>query len=274
MIRTTQSLLFSLIYFIYVFTVMEPAQRLVIPALCALRPKRRPAILRGWFRWQAQVVLGLAHGVGGLRLHVQGAIPEAGLILLMNHQSLLDIPVGVSLLRGPYPVIPTRAKYTKGIPGISSLARLGGFPALMQGARATKAEYSALGAAADAVGRGERCMIIFPEGHRSPDGELQPYMTQGLRLVFRRARARPVYLAVVDGLSRLRGLADLALRVPGPPAHVAIQGPYTIPADPHDHGTFIELLRSEMVAMLDRLRAQDATASTPATLAHRTQRAG
>src|SRR5262249_1065407 len=242
--------------------------------LCALIPARRPAILRWWFQAQARIILGMAQALGGLRLHVRGSIPETSLILLMNHQSLLDIPVAVSLLGGPYPVIPTRAKYTRGIPGISGLARLGGFPPLIQGPRPTKPEYAALGAAADAVGRGERCMIIFPEGHRSPDGELQPFMTQGLRLVFRRAHERPVYLAVVDGLWRLRGFSDIVFRTAGTTARVAIQGPYAIPADPHDHESFIDSLRGEMVAMLDHLRAQDATASTPAPLGHHTQRAG
>ena len=274
MSRTTLSLLFSLIYSIYLVAVMEPLQWLVIGPLCALNPKRRPAILRAWFRLQARLVLGLARRIGGLSVQVEGALPETSVILLMNHQSLLDIPVGVSLLRGPYPVIPVRAKYTRGIPGISSLARLGGFPALLQGSRATRAEYAALGAAADAVGRGERSMILYPEGHRSRDGLLQPFMSQGLRLLFRRAPQRPVYLAVIDGLWPLRGLKDIALRLAGRTARVEIQGPYPIPPDPHDHETFVTSLRAEMVAMLDRLRASVDPPSPSATLAHRTQRVG
>src|SRR5262245_44942954 len=124
-VRTTQSLIFSVIYCIYVIAVMEPLQWLVIGPLCALRPSWRPAILRPWFRWQARAILGLAQGVGGLRVHVRGAIPETSVVLVMNHQSLLDIPLAVSLLHGPYPVIPTRAKYMRLIPGVSTLARLG-----------------------------------------------------------------------------------------------------------------------------------------------------
>ena len=130
MIRATQSLLFAVIYSIYLLAVMLPAQWLVLRPLCALNPLRRPAILRGWFRLQADWVLGMARRLGGVRFDVQGALPPVPLIVVMNHQSLLDIPVAVSLLRGPYPIIPTRDRYTRWIPGISGLARLAGFPSL------------------------------------------------------------------------------------------------------------------------------------------------
>ncbi len=269
MIRATRSLLFSVIYSIYLVAVMGPLQWVVIRPLCALSPRRRSAILRAWFRSQAWLVLGLARRLGGLRLYVQGAIPKASVILLMNHQSLLDIPVAVSLLSGPSPVIPTRAKYTRGIPGISGLARLAGFPSLTQGTRATRAEHAALAAAADAVGRGERSMIIFPEGHRSRDGEIQPFMMQGLALLFRHAPQRPVYLAVIDGLWRLRSSRDIALRLAGQTGHVAIRGPYAIPPDRRDHEAFIASMRAEMLAMLEGLRAPGAPVSTSVPLAHR-----
>ena len=274
MSRATQSLLFSVIYSIYLVAVMVPVQGLIVRPLCALNPRRRAAILRTWFRWQARLVLGLARHVGGLRFDVRGALPGTSLILLMNHQSLLDIPVAVSLLSGPYPIIPIRAKYTRGIPGISGLARLGGFPSLTQGERATRAEHAAMAAAAEAVGRGERTMIIYPEGHRSRDGEIQPFMPEGLRLTFRRARQVPVYLVVIDGVWRLRTFADIALRLAGQTARVEVRGPYAIPPETSDHPAFIESLRAEMVASLAQLRAGGPARSPSAPLAHDAQRAG
>ena len=262
MSRAMQSLLFSLIYPIYLLVVMGTVQELLIRPLCALRPERRFTIMRWWLRAHARVVLGMARHLGGLRLHVRGSLPETGCIVLMNHQSLLDIPVGVSLIRGPCPLIPTRDKYTRGIPTISRLARLAGFPSLSQGARATRAEHRAMLAAADAVARGERTFLIYPEGHRSRDGELQPFMVSGLQLVLRRTQERPLYLVVVDGLWRLRSVSDIALRLAGSIATVEIRGPYPVPRDPRDHEAFIASLRGEMLAMLDRLRAPDPE-STP-----------
>jgi 1-acyl-sn-glycerol-3-phosphate acyltransferase len=187
----------------------------------------------------------------------------------MNHQSLLDIPVAVSLMRGPQPVIPTRDKYTRGIPTISGLARLAGFPSLSQGARASRAEHRAMLAVADAVGRGERTLLIYPEGHRSRTGELQPFMTSGLQLVLRRTRERPVYLVVVDGLWRLRSMADIALRLAGSIATVEIRGPYSVPPDPPDHAAFIATLRAEMLAALEGMRAAAPERATHAPQAQR-----
>jgi 1-acyl-sn-glycerol-3-phosphate acyltransferase len=253
--RATQSLLFSGIYSIYLVVVMGPVQWLVIRPLCALSPKRRSAIVRGWLRLQARVVLSLAQRLGGLRLHVRGAIPETSCIVLMNHQSLLDIPVGVRLIRGPHPFIPTRVRYARGFPGVSDLVHLIGGPFLSQGERASRAEHLALAAAADAVGRGERSFLIYPEGHRSRTGELRPFMTPGLRLVFRRAPQRPVYLVVIDGLWRLATFVDIALRLAGHTARVEVRGPYAIPPDPRDHEAFIASLRAEMSAVLERLRS-------------------
>ncbi len=272
MIRATQSLLFTVIYFIYLVVVMPPVQGLVIRPLCALNPKRRHTILRWWFLLQAHLVVGLARVPGGLRVHVEGSLPDSSLIMVMNHQSMLDIPIGVSLLRGPYPVIPIRAKYTRGFPGISGLSRLAGFPSLKQGERATRAEHGAMVAAAEAVARGERTMLIYPEGHRSRDGEIQPFMAQGLKLVFRHTQERPVYVVVIDGAWHLRSISDIAFRLAGQRVDVRVLGPYAIPADRGDHEAFIESLRAEMLATLARLRGREALGSrTVSDAPHATQ---
>jgi 1-acyl-sn-glycerol-3-phosphate acyltransferase len=250
-----RSLLFSLIYPIYLLVVMGSVQELVIRPLCALNPKRRMAIMRGWLRTHARVVLGMARHLGGLRLHARGALPETACIVLMNHQSLLDIPVAVLLVRGPCPIIPTRDKYTRGVPTISRLARLAGFPSLSQGAHARREEHRAMVGAAEAVGRGERTLVIYPEGHRSRDGELQPFMTSGLQLVFRHTQDRPVYLVVVDGLWRLRSVADIALRLAGSVCTVQVLGPFAVPADAREHAAFVGSLHAEMLTALTRLRS-------------------
>lgn len=246
--------LFFLIYFLYMLLVMEPVQLLLIGPWCALRPHRRKAILRGWIRSQAQIVLALARGLGGMRMVVEGEIEPTSCVVLMNHQSILDIPIGVSLIRGPYPLVPARASYARGIPGISSLVRLMRTPLLTQGPQASRAELLALRNAADEVARGEHCLIIYPEGHRSRDGAIQPFMKAGLKLILRRARNRPVYLVVVEGLTHIRSLLDATQGVAGTTARVSVRGPYNTPAEDVDLDAYLDDLRDRMIEVHGKLR--------------------
>lgn len=254
MSRVMGSLGFAAVYSIYVLAVLGPVQWLIIKPLRAFFPKGRREIANSWLKMQARWVLGLARVIGGMRLRVDGRLPEECCVVLMNHQSLFDIPVAFALVRGPFPHVPTRASYRHGIPGISGLISLVEGPFLEQGDRATRAERDALVAAGDATARGERSFLIYPEGHRSRTGEILPFMTGGLRLVLRRTSNRPLYLIVADGLWGLARFSDIATGMGDRIVRVSVQGPFTIPPDDREHVAFIGAMRSEMIAMLERLR--------------------
>jgi 1-acyl-sn-glycerol-3-phosphate acyltransferase len=272
--RATQSLSFALIYSIYLVAVMGPIQWLIVRPLCALLPGRRAAIQRAWLHGQARWVLGLARSVGGMRLEIQGALPDESCVVLANHQSLLDIPILVAMVTGPAPLIPTRASYGRGIPGISAILRMGGHPMLAQGERATRAEHRALIAAADQVARGERSFVLFPEGHRSRDGAIGPFMSAGFELIMRRAPERPVYVVAIDGLASLRTFADIALRLAGTRARVAVRGPFTVPAEPAAREAFLPCMREEMLAAFAGLADRETAAVASPTVQPRARLAG
>ncbi|HET7585356.1 MAG TPA: 1-acyl-sn-glycerol-3-phosphate acyltransferase [Gemmatimonadaceae bacterium] len=257
-IRAAQSILFLTCYLVYLTVVMGLGQRLVLWPLITLLPSRRERLVRRWLRAHARATLGLARALAGVRVETTGGIPAdtGACVVAMNHQSVLDIPLGLTLIPGPYPLIPTRDRYRNGIPAISPLARLARFPFVSQRRVATRAELLALAEAARAVERGEHSLLIFPEGHRTHSGAIEPFMSSGLKLILSRAH-RPVYCIVADGMVHMRTMADVALRFAGTRIGVIILGPFTPPerGTPATLDAFVEDLRTHMTAALDRLRA-------------------
>jgi 1-acyl-sn-glycerol-3-phosphate acyltransferase len=251
--RAARSLAFIAIYCLYLSFVMGLGQRLVLWPLMALLPRRRRALVRWWLRAHARGTLGLARALAGLRLTMRGSIPREPVVVVMNHQSVLDIPLGILMIPGPYPLIPTRDRYRRGIPGIAPLARLARFPFISQGRTASREELVALRAAAESVARGDQSLLIFPEGHRSRDGELADFMKSGLKLVLARAR-RPVYCIVADGMWRSRTFADAALRFADTRIDGVVLGPFAVPDDTRALDAFIDELRDRMAAALHALR--------------------
>jgi 1-acyl-sn-glycerol-3-phosphate acyltransferase len=146
--------------------------------------------------------------------------------------------------------------------------RLARFPAVLEGKRASRVELEALAQAAQQVARGEQTLLLFPEGHRTRDGSILPFMPGGLRLVFENARPCPVYVVVLDGLWHLRSFSETARGLAGSTARVRILGPYTIPPDPGEWDDFIASLRLKMIQALERLRSPAVGAAEPAVQGH------
>lgn len=260
--RGIRSGTFFIIYFLYCTCIMGAGQRLVIWPFVTLFPGRRRAVVRSWLHLQARATVGMARWLAGVRLTIHGALPDESCVVVMNHQSVLDIPIGVYLVRGPQPVIPTRTRYRYGIPGISPIGRLSGFPYMSQKRMLPRAELAALETAADATARGEQSIIIFPEGHRTRTGDLGRFMRSGLRIILPRAR-RPVYCVVADGMAHVRTFAQSFTRFAGSRIRVTIAGPF-LPPDDASVDAFIDMLHERMTAALDDLRSDSPTPSRAA----------
>ena len=251
--RVLRSGIFFVIYFCYLTLIMGLGQRVLLWPAIILVPKRRRAMVRAWLRFHAFATLRMARALAGVRLTTSGSLPAESCIVVMNHQSVLDIPLGLSLVRGPYPLIPTRDRYRRGIPGISPLSRLARFPFLSQKRALSRPELTSLTDAAEQVARGEQSLLIFPEGHRTDDGRIGRFMRNGLRITLARA-SRPIYCVVADGMSHTRTFADAFVRFADTHICVVVLGPFDPPSDDAQVDALIDMLHQRMTAALDAIR--------------------
>lgn len=255
-IRGGRTVLFLLVFLLYLVFFMGLLQRLVIFPMAWLSPASAPRLFASWIRLQARITLRLLRVLGGVRVRVDGRIPPESCLVIMNHQSLIDIPIGLSVMPGPLPLIPGRRRYARGIPGVSAYLRSAGNPLVSQKPEHRKADLAGILDAASRVDAGEASLLIFPEGHRTRDGEILPFMPGGLHVVLSRTR-RPVYCAVGDGMWKSRTLKDTFFNLSKVRARVRILGPFQPPADKTEIQGFVDRLRGEMVAALAEMRRTD-----------------
>jgi 1-acyl-sn-glycerol-3-phosphate acyltransferase len=223
-------------------------QRLVVYPLVYLWPRRRSALTSAYFR-------GMSHGIlsfmrlGGASLRRSGTVPTTSPVLvLMNHQSLLDIPIA-GLMSAPFvPWFVTRKRYEYGVPAVSPCLRLMGCPVIDP--RDRRESLRTMQAAARALEHG---MLIFAEGHRTRDGEIQPFQTAGVLAVLRE-RPLPVCVVVTDGFWAARRLVDFVLGVGNISGETEVLGVFEPPADKDALPEFVEGLRQRMITRLAQLR--------------------
>src|ERR1051325_10633642 len=163
-------------------------ERLVVWPARRLRPARADEILAGYMKGMSRGILGIIRAAGGRAVRT-GVVPTAEpCYIVMNHQSLLDIPT-VVLMAEPYICrFIARERYGRFVPSVSLCMRLLGCPLIDPENR--KGSLRALKEAARAQPHG---IVVFPEGHRTRDGEIQPFHKGGLEIMLRE-RPLPVYL--------------------------------------------------------------------------------
>ncbi len=234
--------------------LLDPVQRLVIHPAVRLFPSRRIAIQTRWQRFLAWWVLWNVTAVGGAHIDDLPEIPGGpGVLVLMNHQSVLDIPLVVASLRGSYPRIVTRKRYQRWIPLISHMVRLYQYPVVNPRAKGSEMRQ-ALKAIREAARTSDVPLAIFPEGTRSRSGDLADFRPTGLDLILRQ-RAWTVWVLVADGFWQRAEVKDFVGGMADIRGKVALRGPFEW-TDPHgDTGPFVEELHGVMSQELDRLRA-------------------
>lgn len=251
-IRGARSLL-SVLLVLLLFLLMSPVLRLVVVPGAWLFPRRRFFLVSSFMKAMSAGILGLLR-LGGGRSRRVGTLPTASPILVVaNHQSVLDI-CQITLLAQPrVPAFVARRRYSRFVPLVSQCIRLLDSPIV-------DPKRDAAGAV-EAVRRGARELphgiLIFPEGHRSLDGAIRPFRTAGLETILGERRT-PVYLVVNEGVWRVRRFADLLFRVDLIDARSEVMGPFEPPADDARLPEFIQGLRQTLVDRLAEIRSAGA----------------
>lgn len=192
--------------------------------------------------------------LGGARLGPRPRIPSRpGVLVIMNHQSLLDIPLVVGAMEGGFPRIVTRRRYTRGIPLISHMTRLYQYPVVDP--KATVRGH--LQGLREAARNGDAPLVIFPEGTRTRTGELTPWKRSGLRTILE-AREWEVYVVVADGLWRSRSLSEFLDDVSRTDIRMTCVGPFHSRARDEDPDAFIDRMSGRMAELLAALRERPA----------------
>ena len=133
------------------------------------------AIITKWHFWARAWCKGLLK-ILGIKIHVKGNLPPAGIYVFMsNHQSQLDIPVLEKILE-PYNIRFLAKQSLFKIPFFGwGIKALGYVPVEREN---PKEGLKSILICIEKLKRGYS-LVIFPEGTRSPTGELLPFKIGG-----------------------------------------------------------------------------------------------
>ncbi len=185
--------------------VNDLLQRTLLPLILRCFPGRREYILGKWCHWIAGGFVAIAKITGVGDFPVQPCVrSDSKTLILMNHQSLLDIPLVIRCIQNGYPLIVTRERYSRGIPLISKFVNLYDFPTVNPESRRKDGVKKFIRASAS-----KNPVVLFPEGTRSRTGDLLSFKTGALKVLFDKRRWN-VYLIAADGAWPYTTFKDIA----------------------------------------------------------------
>jgi 1-acyl-sn-glycerol-3-phosphate acyltransferase len=235
------------------FPLADLIQRTVVAGLVRIFPSRRDRLLTKWIRGMAQFSLvRLVQGLGGAKVALPPELEsEPRTLMLMNHQSLLDIPLAILSLRDSYPLIVTRRRYARGIPLVSHMLRLYDFPLVDPTERGSE-QLAML----DRLGReARRPVLIFPEGHRTRDGQLRAFRPSGTTTLLETG-PWTVHALVVDGFWRCGELRHFSDEIGLVRSRITRLGPFPFDPATQDAREFLTTMHDRMRDALAAMREE------------------
>jgi 1-acyl-sn-glycerol-3-phosphate acyltransferase len=224
--RAARSVLSLALVLLWMAVPCWPLLELGIVPLARLRPRARRGLISWYMKFVVRGILRCMR-LGGARFRWSGRLPGAEPVLvLMNHQSQVDILIATMLGEPHVPAFVPRARYARHVPLVSRSIELLGCP-IVDPKRDPRGATETMRRAALEL---DHALLVFPEGHRSLDGELRPFRVGGTLAVLE-ARRLPVYLVVTDGYYRARRFVDFLFNISLLDGDTEVLGPFEPPAD-------------------------------------------
>jgi 1-acyl-sn-glycerol-3-phosphate acyltransferase len=225
---------------------------LVVVPLLAIGPGRRVELGSRWVTWVAKSLTSLIR-MGGAKIEIEGTIDcaQAG-VVIMNHQSVLEIPALIHILRPRLPRFVARSRYARSVPTVSRAIEY--LDCIVIDPRRDRA--GAVIAIKKAAEEGLHHMVmLFPEGHRTRDGEVAAFRPAGM-IALLEGRQLPVFTIACDGFWRLRTVMDSFFGLGSVRGRLKVVDRAISPVKREDLEPFIEERRQIMIRELARMRAE------------------
>jgi 1-acyl-sn-glycerol-3-phosphate acyltransferase len=193
----------------------------------------------------------------GVRLEIEnrsGKELPSRFLLVTNHQSLIDIPVLMSLFPERKLRFVAKRELGDGIPWVSMILRTQGHALVRREGDAARSMRSIVRFAGRCRAEGT-CPVVFPEGTRSRDGEVGPFRTAGVRKILSETPL-PLVAAVLDGGWRVAKLRDVIRNLGGAEFKVRILSVDPSTAAKKEALAAIEKAREDIASSLEAMRLE------------------
>ena len=185
----------------------------------------------------------------GVKVDVEGRenIPDQPVIFVSNHQGYFDIPVLLTALDKPHPLVSKES--IRKIPFIRQWMELLGCVFIDRDN--PRQAVSALNDAVKALKEKKHSFIIFPEGTRSRGGEVGEFKSGGFRVALK--NKAPIVPVVIEGTYKAMEANHMLIH----PADVTVQilpPVYTDHLTPEEGKKIGDIVREQVVQAKNRLQ--------------------
>jgi len=256
MVRIRNALVVAAIIVLFIW------YNILVGILRVLAPGRAAEVTERFARKSVRHIFTIMGCYCGVRLEIEnrsGAELPGRFLLVANHQSLVDIPVFMSLIPERKLRFVAKKELGDGIPWVSMILRTQGHALVRREGEAAQAMRSIVRFARRCEAEGT-CPVIFPEGTRTRDGEVGTFHTAGVRKILAETPL-PMVVAALDGGWRIAKMRDIIANLGGASYTVRVLSILPATAAKKEVLSALERAREDITATVAAMRLEDAPAA-------------